>query len=99
MTAHSEFAIEGTLLADGGTGLVRMKTQINTGIGELWSTLTERQLLARWYGASMVNSTLVELSRPSSRVVVGTDKAESTNATRRGIYQSRCGRTKAKSKV
>ena len=50
MTAHSEFAIEGTLHADGGAGLVRMKTQLDTGIDDLWSALTEPQLLARWYG-------------------------------------------------
>jgi len=44
-------------------GLVRMKTQLDTGIDDLWLALTEPQLLARWYGNSMVNFTLVELSQ------------------------------------
>ncbi len=50
MTAYSKSAIEGTLLVDRGAGLVRMKTKFDAGIDDLWSALTEPQLLARWYG-------------------------------------------------
>lgn len=50
MTEISEFPIVGTLHADGGTGIVRMSTQFETRIKNLWSALTEPQRLARWYG-------------------------------------------------
>lgn len=50
MTENSEFVIEATLLAVGGVGLVRMKTQFDTGIDDIWSALTKPEKLARWYG-------------------------------------------------
>ena len=50
MAANSEIAIEGSLHASGGAGVVRMKTQFDTDIDDLWSALTERERLARWYG-------------------------------------------------
>ena len=50
MAANSEIAIEGSLHASGGAGVVRMKTRFDTDIDDLWSALTDRERLARWYG-------------------------------------------------
>jgi uncharacterized protein YndB with AHSA1/START domain len=48
--ADSGPRILGSLRADGGTGAVRIEDRIGTGIGELWSALTDPSRLGRWYG-------------------------------------------------
>jgi uncharacterized protein YndB with AHSA1/START domain len=40
----------GTLRTADGKGVVRMEDRCGTGVGDLWSALTERGRLARWLG-------------------------------------------------
>jgi uncharacterized protein YndB with AHSA1/START domain len=40
----------GRLRSDGGAGVIRIEEHFETGIDELWSALTDRERLARWYG-------------------------------------------------
>lgn len=40
----------GTLGAAGGAGVIRIEERFEIGIDELWSALTDRERLARWYG-------------------------------------------------
>jgi uncharacterized protein YndB with AHSA1/START domain len=42
--------ILGSLRSAAGTGVVRIEDRYDTGIGDLWSALTEPDRLARWYG-------------------------------------------------
>ena len=40
----------GSLRSADGTGVVRIEDRYDTGIGDLWSALTDPGRLARWYG-------------------------------------------------
>ncbi len=40
----------GTLRAVDGRGVVRMEDRFDTGIDDLWSSITDPSRLARWYG-------------------------------------------------
>jgi uncharacterized protein YndB with AHSA1/START domain len=40
----------GSLRSAGGKGVVRMEERVSASIGEVWSALTDRSRLARWYG-------------------------------------------------
>ena len=42
--------ILGSLRAADGAGVVRMEDRYDTTIDDLWSALTDRDRLARWYG-------------------------------------------------
>src|SRR5579885_680144 len=42
--------ILGTLLTDGGEGVVRMEDRFDAGVEEVWSALTDPARLAAWYG-------------------------------------------------
>ncbi len=42
--------ILGSLRSADGTGVVRIEDRYGTGIGDLWSALTDPGRLARWYG-------------------------------------------------
>jgi len=46
----TERRILGTLRADGDAGVVRIEDTFETTIEDLWSALTDRGRLARWYG-------------------------------------------------
>jgi hypothetical protein len=48
MTSASR--ILGTLRAVDGTGAVRMEDRYDTGIEDLWASITDPERLARWYG-------------------------------------------------
>jgi uncharacterized protein YndB with AHSA1/START domain len=49
MTKNPGSAIEGTLHAVDGVGVVRMTGRYETDIDDLWSALTDPKRLARWY--------------------------------------------------
>jgi uncharacterized protein YndB with AHSA1/START domain len=42
--------ILGSLRSADGVGIVRIEDRYDTGIGDLWSALTDPRRLARWYG-------------------------------------------------
>ena len=42
--------ILGSLRSADGTGVVRMEDRVTAGIDDVWSALTDRSRLARWYG-------------------------------------------------
>ncbi len=47
---RSEPAVEGTLYSADGVGIVRMRIRCDTHVDDLWSALTDRLRLARWFG-------------------------------------------------
>src|SRR5271155_4740835 len=50
MTDNSGAPIEGTLHSDGGEGVVRLRARYETDVEDLWSSITDPQRVARWYG-------------------------------------------------
>jgi uncharacterized protein YndB with AHSA1/START domain len=48
--AHGSGRVLGSLRSADGTGVVRIEDRYDTGIGDLWSALTDPGRLARWYG-------------------------------------------------
>lgn len=42
--------IQGSLRSAGGTGIVRIEARLSTGIGDVWSALTDPRRLAQWLG-------------------------------------------------
>jgi uncharacterized protein YndB with AHSA1/START domain len=52
MTSNAAGAdrIIGSLRSEDGKGVVRMEDRFDTGIGDLWSALTDPGRLARWHG-------------------------------------------------
>ena len=52
MTSNSPAGgrVLGSLRSADGTGVVRIEDRYDTGIGDLWSALTDPGRLARWYG-------------------------------------------------
>ena len=47
---HRGGRILGSLRSADGKGIVRMKERFATGIGDLWSAITDPRRLAHWYG-------------------------------------------------
>jgi uncharacterized protein YndB with AHSA1/START domain len=48
--ARGSGRILGSLRSADGKGIVRMEDRFGTGIGDLWSALTDPSRLARWLG-------------------------------------------------
>jgi uncharacterized protein YndB with AHSA1/START domain len=48
--ARGSARVLGSLRSADGTGVVRIEDRYDTGIGDLWSALTDPGRLARWYG-------------------------------------------------
>jgi uncharacterized protein YndB with AHSA1/START domain len=48
--ARGSGRVLGSLRSADGTGVVRIEDRYDTGIGDLWSALTDPGRLARWYG-------------------------------------------------
>ncbi|HTX85286.1 MAG TPA: SRPBCC domain-containing protein [Streptosporangiaceae bacterium] len=49
-TARAGTRILGSLRSADGKGVVRMEDRVNASVDDLWSALTDRSRLARWYG-------------------------------------------------
>lgn len=49
-TARAGTRILGSLRSADGKGVVRMEDRVNASIDDVWSALTDRSRLARWYG-------------------------------------------------
>ena len=50
MTANTHDAILGSLGSAEGKGIVRIENRVDADIDDVWSALTDRSRLARWYG-------------------------------------------------
>jgi uncharacterized protein YndB with AHSA1/START domain len=50
LTDNLSAAIEGTLHSDEGGGVVRLRARYETDVEDLWSSVTDPQRLAKWYG-------------------------------------------------
>ncbi len=49
-TAEGGARLLGSLGSAGGKGVVRMEDRVDAAIDDVWSALTDRSRLARWYG-------------------------------------------------
>src|SRR6476620_5787520 len=50
MTTDTHDAIRGSLGSAEGKGIVRIENRVDADIDDVWSALTDRSRLARWYG-------------------------------------------------